>query len=504
MSVPPLSKNAWAPWLAASVFFVFFLAFGTQYYDSVDGALRCLGVFFHGDRFHGNNHMLYPFWVGAWANANALLGNRADNALQYVRHTQWMNSFAMAAVIGFLFYLIQSVANVRAAILGALFFGLSGAVTLEATTSNEPVAGLFFAGLALAVLAFGLRNSNIIATLLAGFFMTVALASYEAMGTVVGPAILMCIYWPAELPIKRVLVIRRLAITAAGCVLGWLVIYGWAYSSQGVPIAKMPARFLSMGGAPDVYTGADLIPGKVANAAFGLLRWSFAAIPDDYAGIRWLLHHPDRVLLLAIVILAFALFAIIALLTIQAWRSMAPPGKAPLLALVAGILIFVTAPVWYWGPLNPKMWLLPLGCIAFAVSVGWARGVLAPRRHQLLTACLLLCVAAEVARNVPPLIHDHSEPSPDFARAAAVARVIRPDDRVMIDFDGVSTTWQAFWGENVNTLLLPASTTASASEWLERAKAAASQEQGRLLFLEILGEDKATWDRFLGARVRIP
>jgi len=500
----PHRKTPWLGWLIAACFFLLFVALRTNDFAGVDGALRCLGVFFKGDRFHDNNHMLYPFWVGVWAKANSLLGIRAQDAIQYLRMTQCMNAFAASAVIGFLYYLIESVSNMKAAILGSLMFGFSSTVTLQATTSDEPVAGLFFATLSLAILAFGIKHSSAAAVFVAGFAMSAALASYEAMGTVVGAAILVCCFWPADSSARPFGVMRRLLIAGAGSAVGVLVVYGWAYASQGVPVAKMPAQFLALGGAPGIYTGPELIPTKVANTPFGLIQWLFAAVPDDYSGIRALLHHSHRLFWLATVLAAFAFIAILFFLTAQAWRSASESFPRRRVALLAGIALFIGAPLWYWGPNNPKMWLFPLFCVIFAVAAGWARGRLTQGRRRLLTACLFVCLLAEIARSAPFLVRTHVEPTPHLAEAAALSKIVMPEDWVVLDFDDVSTLWQTIWGEHANCLLFPASNVTSAGEWLERAKAASRAGHGRLLFVEILQKSRAEWDPFLGARVKIP
>jgi len=494
----------WLGWFIFACFFLLFLALRTNDFAGVDGTLRCLGVFFRGERFNDNNHMLYPFWVSAWAKLNSLIGITARDAIQYLRIAQSLNAFAASASVGLLYYLIESVAGFQAATLGSLLFGFSRAVTLQATSSDEPVVGLFFAALALAVLAYGIRHAITVAIFLAGFLMTVALASYEATGTVVGAAFLMCCFWPDGSAARAVGVMRRLAMTAAGSVFGIFLVYGWAYAGQGVPPARMPARFVALGGGPQVYAGVDLIPTKVANCPFGLIQWTFGALPDDYGGIRNLLHHSHRLFWVATALLGFALFAILFLLAAKAWRTLPNPFPRLRPILLVAVAAFAGFPLWYWGPNNPKMWLFPQFCIIFAVTAGWALGRLTGAPARVLTACLLVCLLAEVARSAPFLVRVHSEPSPHLAEAAAVAKVVAPDDWVVLDFDDVSTLWEAIWGEHTNTLLLPASDRATASQWLEKAKAASRAGRGRLVFVGLLGIGRAQWDVFLGARVGIP
>ena len=82
--------------------------------------------------------------------------------------------------------------------------------------------------------------------------------------------------------------------------------------------------------------------------------------------------------------------------------------------------------------------------------------------------------------------------------------LVRPSDRIMLDFDSVSTLWLSFWGQDSKSLVLPASTQAEAKQWLASAKEDCQHNHGRILFIGVLDEDRQHWDNFLGKRVGIP
>lgn len=496
-----------APWLALLItacYLLFFLALRTKNYASVDGAVRCLKVFFHGRQFHSNNHMLYPIWVELWAKLNSLVGNRARDAFDFIRISQAMNCFMCAVSAGCVYFMIASVARMRAALLGSLLFAFSSAVILQATTSDEAPGGLFFAVVAVTILSVGLRTSRAVVLLAGGFLMSLALASYEAAGTVVGIAILMCCFWPVAASAKPMAVFPRLAITGAGSVLGVVVVYGWAYSSQGVPVAKMPARFLDTGGNPGVYTGLDILPSKILNTSFGFIQWLFSALPDDYSGIRALVHHSHRIFWVSVMLAAFTFVGAVLFLSIRGWRSIGPSLTRAQLLMVLAIFVFVLIPVFAWGPNNPKMWLLPLACLSFGAAVAWDRGKLPPLVHRIFTACLLVCLGTEAARNLPFIIREHTTPTPHLKEAAEVGELVRPDDWVVNDFDETSALWSEIWGYQNKTLTLPASTVAEATQWLSLANTEVRAGHGRLFFLGLLEAPRAQWDPFMGARVKIP
>jgi hypothetical protein len=499
-------RRTWFAIFIAGFFWLFFLILRSNNYTNQDGALRCIAVFFGGIQFHSNNHMLYPFWISAWARANELVGIRASDAFQYMRISEAMDAFAGAASIGCLYQLITSIAGWKSALFGSLLFGFSGALGLQATGSAEAIPGLLFALVASVVLAAGIWRSNAILLFLAGVVMAVAPATYEAMGTVAGTGALMCCFWPSLRPQPRgmVPVVRRLAIVGLGGLAGVFGIYSWAYASQGIPWKKMPSQFFALGGAPEVYAGLDLLKSKVPNVFMGLIAWSFRAVLENYGSIRVLLHHPQRWFWLPVVVCAFSLMAVIFVMTAQRWRVLARPLTPFKLGAVLGAALVVGFPLYYWGPLNPKLWIFPLAVLIFAATVGWRPGLAGSgAAYKVLTACLLICMTAEIATNVPNLFRDHVEPTPYLDEAGEVAATLSPDDWIVADFDEISQLWMAFWGYKANVLLLPASTRTEASQWLEKAKASCRQGRGRIVFLNVLHMSRRTWDDFIGARVQI-
>src|SRR5208282_1950510 len=129
-------------WLATAValgFAALFLALRSQQYMAVDGALRCLHVLYHpADHFHGNNHMLYPFWVWLWTRAAGQVGLQAPDWLSFIHESQALNAIASAAAVGLLCSTLESIAGAPFALLGAIQYGLTTAVVLHGTNSAEP------------------------------------------------------------------------------------------------------------------------------------------------------------------------------------------------------------------------------------------------------------------------------------------------------------------------------------------------------------------------------
>jgi len=266
----------------------------------------------------------------------------------------------------------------------------------------------------------------------------------------------------------------------------------------------MLSRFLESGGESNVYFGLGLIPSKILNTAMGFLQWLFNGVPDGYSGLRALFQHPHRLFWVAVVVAGFVFTATIGVLTFRAWRRIGRPLPALQLLMVAALCLFITIPMWAWGPNNPKMWLFPQACLAFLVAVAWGLRSLQPRAQHALTACLLICLALEVVRSMPNVVREHANPTPHLDDAAEVARMVGPEDRIVLDFDETSSLWDTIWGNGRMKLMLPSSNVAAATKWLDQAKAETRAGHGRLFFLGLLETTKDQWDPFMGARVKIP
>jgi len=99
----------------------------------------------------------------------------------------------------------------------------------------------------------------------------------------------------------------RLLTVATGGATGVIVIYGWAYARQGVPWFQMPAKFLAIGGGPEIYAYWSV--SKLVNFPLGFVRNMYFGLPSDYTGVRALLKHPQRSLWIASVLFGFAVLA---------------------------------------------------------------------------------------------------------------------------------------------------------------------------------------------------
>ncbi len=231
--------SRWHAPLVTLAFLAFFLLLPSQQYFAVDGPLRCLQVF-HDRRpsLHGNNHLLYPFWIWVWTRAAALIGYTPADWSQFIRLCQAMNSVCAAVAIGVLFSVLASIAGTWYALLGALQFGLSTAVVLHATNSAEPPTGLLFSLLAVGIVIPALRAGSRLRLFLVGVLLAMALASYQPMALVAPAIAVVCACWPGGDGARRwQLAVARLCWVGCGGLLSVVAIYGLAYSSVGTPPA---------------------------------------------------------------------------------------------------------------------------------------------------------------------------------------------------------------------------------------------------------------------------
>lgn len=495
------------PLLSAGLFAAFlavFLCLRSHDYTAVDGALRALSLYdMSSFPFHGNNHLLYPFWIWTWNQLANHIGIRASNAFEFIRISQAMNAFFGAGALVIFYSILRLFVESETALAYTLGFGFSTAFLLHATNSAEPMPGLFFCLAGMRVMMSGLRHNSRLILAVSGMLLAVALASYQSMGTVAGVGIFACLWW-AWARQKDHCVVRgmvSLLWAGLGAFLAVCGIYGTVYAKQGIQIARMPHQFLLLAGGK-VYSGFSV--SRVVNTPIGLLRNLFSDMPPAYSGMRALLHDPQRSLWIPLMAAGLAVCSLIAWRAGKALRSATRgwPGWLVLTAWGATALLFF--PLLYWDPENDKLWLLPLGTIAAVLAFSSHGKPPSVFDRKILTALLVLVLATEGVVNFPLIVRDHTRATPYLSEATDLRSAIAPNDWVVLDFDDISALWLGFWGRHANSLMLPASNAEAASQWLAQAKRAAQQSAAKIVFVGVLDQDPQTWNLFLGNRVGIP
>jgi hypothetical protein len=165
-------------------------------------------------------------------------------------------------------------------------------------------------------------------------------------------------------------------------------------------------------------------------------------------------------------------------------------------------LLLDVFPLLYWDPVYDKLWLQPL---ALLVIVG---GVLASRMETnsaLLGKCVFALIALEACINLPKIVFDHIEPTRCLEDASRIAGLISPHDKVVTDFDPVSSLWMALYDAGpARTLLFPATEAEESLPTLNRWTRECAHSGCRILFVALLDQPENEWDAFLANRLRVP
>jgi hypothetical protein len=494
-------------WLAGSGVFIFFLTLfallHSDHYMSVDGSVRSLEVYYNPViQFHGNNHLLYPVWVFGWSKLLQLAHISAKDPFQFVRITEAMNSVFAAAVVAMLWTFINSFAGRTIAFFCSLLLGFSNAFLLHGTNAAEPMPGLFWSVLGVVLLWHGLKKERCALWIAAGLAFSMALASYESMGTVAGIGTFLAVLWAASRGRSLRSAVSPLLWVCAGGALGICAIYGVAYTQQGVPATSMLRQFFEFAPKSEVYGGFSL--SRVVNLPFGMIRNLYSGLPVHYAGTRSLLQDPQRTFWIPAAAFGIGLIATIGLLVGKAaWTAIESlPAVTRFAAFGALFLLFF--PPLYWDPLYDKLWLLPLCAMSCLAAASLRPGLLASNQRRWLVSLLAAVIVLQCGIAIPQAVQRSRTTSPHLQEAKSVSEIVRPEDWVVADFDDISILYLTFWGHDSKFLLLPSSNASVAAAWLNSAQLDCQRTGGRIIFIGVLDEDRPTWDAFLGKRVGIP
>ena len=172
-----------------------FVLLRTQQYLAVDGAIRCLWIYWQKrPTAGGNNHLLYFMNVFVWTKALSLMGVNATGPFDFVRLTHLMNALAAAGSVSLLWTLsYHATGNIRAAWAASCAYALSNAFLLHATSTAEPMVGLWWSLASVLIVASGVAASSRLRLFVGGTLLLLAMATYESM-VLIGPAELIFIY----------------------------------------------------------------------------------------------------------------------------------------------------------------------------------------------------------------------------------------------------------------------------------------------------------------------
>jgi hypothetical protein len=479
----------------------------TQQYLAVDGAIRCLYIYWHGRPMAGgNNHLLYFVDVFVWTRMLSFAGVRATNAFDFMRLTQFMNALAAAGSIA-MFWLLchRATKDAGVASIAAGAYAFSNAFLLHATSTAEPMLGLFWSFASVSAVASGLAVSSRPRLFAGGVLLLLAMATYESM-VLIGPAELVLIFYWDERRSSH----NRIAALwfLGGCIAGGIAAYVPVYALSGstVPLA-MWHRFLGAGGGTDVYGGMSAA--KLINLPMGFANGIVSSLPVDYQGVRAFLrfHHHDRwmVLTSTAVILSAGWLVWTWLRFAFVWAAIERRLRL-ILGCCAVALVFDLLPLIFWDPLYDKLWLQPVAVVLFAWGVIFAAWLRLYQWGPISVAEATLVVVILTVGFVRALESSRSSP-PCLAAARHLDEILRSSDLLVAEWEPVSVLYSSFWGDGAKRFDLPTSATENGTKTLlllddEISRTRASG--GRVYFLGVLDMPEVSWKPFLADKCHLP
>jgi hypothetical protein len=516
MSFSRMSQHHLArPALILVVFSLIFILLGSKQYVAVDGALRCLDVYYSQKLFiHQNNHLLYPVNVYFWHQFLAAFGIYANDPVDYLKLTQVMNAVAAAGCLAILYCLTYAATSSRGISLGVTIgYGFSNAFFSHATNSAEPMVGLWWSFLAIGAIALALKTKKRRLFFASGALFALAMASYQSLVLLSSAAAALCLTWPLTKDTPGAIqknirldigAIWRASLPALGGIVGVALIYGIAYYYSGThQIGAMLGRFFTLDGGKDIYGGITI--SKLATLPLGLTN-SVAPVLKDFTGIKAFLLQRGLdsqligVFSLMFVTLAFVLLALY--LALSGRIHFRATDKATLFALMTGLAITLSA-LAYWSAFYDKLWLQPTACIFFLCGFALKPGITDKLNFQgyLKAAGIVLIVIEATLTLTFKGVPDRFSEAAYLSEAKEVAELVRAQDMVVCDWDGLSTTYSTVF-RNGKSIQLPALTSESGpDEALKKIRQDILQTQrqgGQVYFLNVLDIPEESWNGFLG------
>ncbi len=452
----------------------------------------------------GNNHLLYFVNVFAWTKTLSLAGVNATNAFDFVRLTHWMNALAAAGTIS-MFWLLccRATESMFAALAATCAYAFSNAFLLHATSTAEPMMGLFWSFASILMVVSGLSASSQLRLVVGGALLLLAMATYESM-VLIGPAELVLIYnWDERRSShNRTLVLMFLT----GCVFGGIVAYVPAYVLSGttMPLA-MWRRFLD----PGEQTFGGFGVSKLLNLPVGFANGIVPSLPVGYQGIRSLLriHSHDR----WIVLTSTAVFLLVGWLVwtsrrlASVWANFERRQRL-ILGCCAVALVFDALALIFLDPLYDKLWLQPLAVVFFAWSIvlaAWYRLHLG--RMTFVPDAFLIAVI--VISGFAGALRASLSPTPWLGAARQLAGTLRSSDLLVSQWDPVSMLYASFWGNGAKVFDVAGNATVygpKALPLLENQVSTIRDSGGRVFFLGIIDMPEAVWKPYLEDRCHLP
>jgi hypothetical protein len=488
-----------------------FLLLRSRDFFTADGSLRGLAVYRDPEIFfHPNNHLLFPVNVLVWSKLMAFIGFRAVDPTAFLVSTAAMNCLAAAAILAIVSWVIaQITGSANLGVLIPLGLALTNAFMAQATNANEPMVGVLWSmvGVALAIAAI---RGGIWAVVLSGLCFSLAMACYRST-VLMWPAAAMVLAAGAvnedvdkrRLPIWKQTWIQ-LAVFALATAAGCAAIFGWAYARQHVSASQMALRFLQQEDSR-VYMNFSLLNG--VHAVLGLVRNCFPLL-SDFVGFRAFLAGPKwRVVAVSLLVLAVTLALAACTYELAKRRNQLSHFERIGAVAAATALSFTLIPVLIWSPHYGKLWIQPLICLSVLVAIalnrlfrrgGWISHLAALAGVAFLVGAAFNLRGAVYERNYKPSEFDHAE---------QLAKLVGEHDLIVGDWSSMAVVYGSLRGTSDNSLFFIDEAVVHGSNAVQELADATDKTRARggtLYFVSLLDIPEAEWNSFLGSRCGVP
>lgn len=499
--------NMFLPSMLFLAFTLIFACLRSRDIFGVDGAFRCLEVYWRQSIFfHDNNHLLYPVNVLAWSRLLRVLGFTADTRQGFYSLVEMLNCFAAAASLAIVFCLTKlATGSPRLAFCVSAGLGFSKAFLLHATNSAEPMVAVFWSFLAVCLAALSFKTERKWPIIASGFLFVLAMATYRSTIFLAPAAIV--IIWAGQARGHSQSFFHRAQVAvlcqfALGALVGCLSIYGWVFSRLGITRPnEMLRRFFAQEDTR-VYLGAGT--GKVLNLPLGLVRNIFP-VQSNFTGIRNLLAGPplSTGLFLLLVAAVCASLVIYAAQVFQKWNRIPAFAQTSFIAAGAGFL-FSIIPLALWSPHYDKLWLQPLACLA--VLLGISISVMVSERKTVLSSVLPALLLCGVLSNVIWALRSHSTETSDLSETERLSHIVDTNDLLVGEWDRLTTLYGYGWAE-APVFSFPSEAVVHGPDsvkLLQERVTKTHKAGGKIYFLALLDLPQTAWDSFLGSRCGVP
>ena len=487
--------------------FVFiYTRFASNDYLAVDGSLRNAEVFYTGRPFlHGNNHMLYPVHVYYFDRALGRIGIKPQDLFAFIRRVSALNAASGAAALAILFLILAGLTeNYYFSAWGVCVLGFSHAYLVNATNSNEPMPAFLLSMVSLGLSLLAVARQRLWYCVLAGFFISYAMATYQSMFSIFPAQVLLFLYGFTGRDKGRALSVRFTLSFIAAVLAGIGLLYGVCYSHflKINTLRGFLGRFFTIDGSGGGLWGGWKFSSFIG-LFFGLVR-AFFYLP--FCGMRETFlvggfSFGSGLMWLAAAILMAGLF----ILLFRSCRQM----RLDALRLPLVFLGFTLILPFYWNYIYTKLWLQPLCILVIIMVIVFSRQRKA-RVNGFLAAFVLILLAWNGATIIIP-----DTKCKDSCRYLGIAgyfdRFIGSDSLVLCEWDPVGVLFPAFFKREREFLDVPALGCAlrqsksvdKISQVIDKKIAQARQEGRKVYSIGVLNIDKKTWDKFLGGKVGI-